>query len=464
MTNPHPVAPTRIDIRGSADQVIAQFQNGRLDEGLALLERLRSPERAVVQEALDRYVAAAVLRDGMAVPAGSRIRHEEAFARLDRALGPPRIPDYSRSAAGANELAGLSEGQKYDVYASMVETRGNDAAREDLQRNGHSVLLGLRRETSIFASPGNGRRGTGLYDDQIIVLGKTAAGEERIFIGARATTEPTAQYSHHAGSDGNRPVSGGRPERRILAPAPGYEAVAWRKIEGEDVDNDTMRDLGRMAEGTIEMELTSHNNPASAGSDIAFRPSPEQLEQHRIAGMVQRDTNADGYFTAADVNGVQDLNSSFKIHSGSRHNTDSAGCQTLHPDDYRGFLEAAQRNPQQTRWQYVLTSTQGGLFHNVEVGDEARVPRQPAPAADTPANRQGSAQQSPGPFDDPGLNRYYAAVLAGDAALANRIALGFAFRSPQVAAHDAAALDATADRERAHADHVHQPGAPAFHI
>src|SRR5690606_4517239 len=112
-------------------------------------------------------------------------------------------------------------------------------------------------------------------------------------------------------------------------------------------------------------------------------------------GMVQRDTNADGYFTAVDPHGAQDLNPTFKIHSGSRNNTDSAGCQTIHPDDYRAFIDAAQSNPRQTRWQYVLTSTQRGLFHNVEVGGDRLQPAaQPeAPPVERPADRQGSATQ-----------------------------------------------------------------------
>ena len=60
------------------------------------------------------------------------------------------------------------------------------------------------------------------------------------------------------------------------------------------------------------------------------------------------------------------MNETFKIHSGSRSNTDSAGCQTIHPDHYLAFIGAVTSSRQQTRWQYVLTSTQGGLFHNID--------------------------------------------------------------------------------------------------
>ena len=149
--------------------------------------------------------------------------------------------------------------------------------------------------------------------------------------------------------------------------------------------------------------------------------------------MVQRDTNADGYFTAGDPRGTQDLNPTFKIHSGSRRNTDSAGCQTIHPDDYRAFIDAAQSNPRQTRWQYVLTSTEGGLFHNVQRGGDRPPAAQPdagAPLERVP-ERQGNATRTTGPFDDPDLNRYLAAVIAGDSEHANRIAFGFSFRAPE---------------------------------
>lgn len=459
--NPHPVAPTDIDIRASADRVIARFRGGDAEGGFRLLERTGQSERPVVREALDRYVAAAVLRHGDLLSQEARAADADAAARLERALGPPRIPDNARTADEPNELTGLTEAQKRHVYASMVEVRGNEAARADLLRDNHVVLLGLRRETSTLSSPGNGRARTGVYDDQVIVLGRAADGSERVFV-ALASTEPTAQYSHQAGSDGNRRFSGGDRESRVIAPAPGYEAVRWRKIEGEEVNGDTMRDLGRLAEGTVELFRAEHPNPRSVGTRDAFRPSPEQMT--RTAGMVQRDTNGDGYFTPADPSGVQPLNGSFKIHSGSFHNTDSAGCQTIHPGDYRDFIQAARLNPAQTRWQYVLTSTQGGLFHNVEVGREAApVETTPAPA-DRQDERQSNGRPVQGPFEDPGLNRYYAAVLADDSDEANRIALGFAFRAPEPLLHGAIAMR---EREMASAGsdvQAHQHGAPGLHL
>lgn len=433
MTNPHPTTSTDIDIRATADRVIAQLQQGQHAEALQLLERERADERPVVQEALDRYVAVGAraeldqFRGSGALDATPELT--SVLERVQQATQPPRTPDYSRlDATAPNELVGLTNAQTYDIYASMVETRGSQAAADAL-RNGDSVILGLRQETSTLASmDDHGRRGTGIYDDHIVVLRREANGTHHWFIADRTSTEPTAQYDHHAGSDGRRPISGGGREQRRLDASPGYEDVTWRKIEGEDVNADAMKDLGRLAEGTIEMLRTTHGRD----EHFSLRPTPEQARAPRSAGLVQRDTNADGWFTQNDINGMQALNDSFKIHRGSRNNTDSAGCQTIHPTDYDHFIGAVRGNPQQTRWQYVLTSTEGGIFHNVNQNLERNEqPQQPEPMLERggPAdNRQGKHQ--PGPFNDPVLDRYHAAVMAGDSDLADRIAIEFS-QSPE---------------------------------
>lgn len=426
MTNPHPTTPTDIDIRASADQVILQLQQGQHGDALRLLERERADERPVVQEALDRYVAIGArteldqLRDSGTLQVTPEL--VSPLERLQQATQLPRMPDYNgREVNEPNELVGLTNAQKFDIYASIVETHGNQAAFDAL-RNEESVLLGLRKETSTVASmDGHGRRGTGVYDDHLVALWKDANGERHLFIADRASTEPTAQYDEHA-----QP----RPGRENTP----YASVIWRRGEGADANRDGTDDLGRLAEGTIEMVTAEHINPRLARTNDAFRPSPEQLTPPRDVGLVQRDTNGDGWFTQNDVNGVQDLNRTFKIHSGSRSNTDSAGCQTIHPSDYQDFINAARANPQQTRWQYVLTSTEGGIFHDVNRGqeqDQRPQPQQPAPAPgrNAPAeDRQGMNMNQPqaGPFNDLVADRYFAIVTAGDSDLADRIAIEFA--------------------------------------
>lgn len=419
MTNPHRTDTTDIDIRAIADRVIEQVRQGQHVQALRLLESERASERPVVQEALDRYVYAGARRDIDEARHSGALQAPEfapVLERLGQAGQPPRIPDYNgRDIDEPNELVGLTSVQKFDVYASMVEARGSQAAIDALQ-NEESVLLGLRKETSTVASMGeSGARGTGIYDDQILVLRKQASGERHLFIADRASTEPTAQYDEHA-----QP----RPGREATR----YADVAWRRGEGEDVNRDGIDDLGRLAEGTIEMMTAEHANPRLARTTDAFRPSEEQSRAPRDARRVQRDSNGDGWFTENDVNGVQDLNPSFKIHSGSRGNTDSAGCQTIHPEDYLAFNNAARANPHQDRWQYVLTSTEGGLFHDVNRGDQqGMVPRQAVPdhGRNVPVEDQYERQPLDAASGDSSLDRYIAAVMSGDSASADRAALEF---------------------------------------
>ncbi|WP_238691757.1 XVIPCD domain-containing protein [Xanthomonas arboricola] len=268
--------------------------------------------------------------------------------------------------------------KKYDVYASIAQARGNTAADQALATPGQRVILGLRQENSTLdamddsahptqrrsdnpATPRDeSRGGSGVYNDRLVVLWKDADGTAHVVEANRSNTEPTAQYDHHAGNTGARPLGEGGRENRRFDPSPGFESITRpRKIEGDDVNGDGVRDLGRLGEGTIEMQRAQHPNPLLAGSmDDALRPSQAAVTAGR--GMVQRDSNADGWFDHADVNGTQDLNDTFKIHRGSRGSTDSAGCQTIHADDYEPFMDAVQGNPAQTRWQYVLTSTTPG--------------------------------------------------------------------------------------------------------
>lgn len=205
MTNPHPTIETDIDIRMAADRVIEHLRQGRYEAAFQVLDRERADERRVVQESLDRYVVAGARTE---LDQARRVAAPEAIPvleRLHQAAGPPRMPEYNhRDANSPNELVGLTQEQKYDVYASIVETRGNQAAFNAL-RNEQSVILGLRKETSTVRSmddpriPGvedrELRRGTGVYDDHIVVLRKDRDGNRHWFLADRASTEPTAQYA-----------------------------------------------------------------------------------------------------------------------------------------------------------------------------------------------------------------------------------------------------------------------------
>ena len=291
MTNPYVIDETSIDIRASADRVIAQLQQGRPAEGLRLLEQERLGERPVVQEALDRYVAAGA-REALAEMRRAGLPgHAETLVRLDDALATPRMPVFSRSTDPnvPNQLTNLSDAQKYDVYASIVEARGNQAAFDALRRDNHSVLLGLRQENSTLASHDGRSAGTGVYDDHLVVLHRNAHGERSLYVADLANTEPTAQYDHHAGSSGRRLFGDSQRTAASLEASAGFgQVTSPRQIEGRDADGDGIRDLGRLQPGTIEMARAEH------GTDrlLSFRPSAPAVAGGR--DMVRRDTDADG--------------------------------------------------------------------------------------------------------------------------------------------------------------------------
>lgn len=325
-----------MDIRTSAGEVIDLLQAGNTDQAVARLEALRQDQALVVREALDRYVAAGAadaldaLRAGTAQTTADPASLAPTLSRLDAAMWPPRMPD-------AGETAALSQEQRHDVYASIVATRGDASARSALEGQDR-VIVGLRDETRTTDA-----RGRGVYDDRIVVLWQDSEGRGHAREFHQATTEPTAQYDAHA---------------KTSPRSPGFENVATRsKTEGEDVNGDRLRDLGRLAEGTVEMLATTH--PRNRHPDeFSLRPTDQAVAAG--AGMVQRDTNADGWFDARDTQGVQQLNNTFKIHRGSNSNTDSAGCQTIGGGEYDAFVREVRATPGQDRWQYVLTSVAPG--------------------------------------------------------------------------------------------------------
>lgn len=381
------------DIRETADRVVALLERNNAREAIELLRRERSEQPLAVQEALDRYVAAGAeeslrrLQQPGTLPADVGQDISSDLERLRSADARPRFPE----AAEMSALAG--DAQRYDVYASIVETRGSPSAREALDRNQERVILGLRQENNTAASmeydrdgdilPSQVDSGRGIYDDRIVVLWKDDAGNRHVFEANRANTEPTAQYDAHARGPA-------RPDNFL-------EVDTLRRAHGEHADRDGVLDLGRLAEGSIVMQHATH--PANAGrrahlqslgwegdEEHSFRPTTGEAAPPQNRDRVQRDSNADGWFTNADINGLQELNQSFKIHQGSRTNTDSAGCQTIHPDDYDGFVRAVTgvdslrtiepdaNHPLPGRWHYVLTNTTPGMFRDVnrEQGEPAR--------------------------------------------------------------------------------------------
>lgn len=319
--------PIPADNAAVASNVADLFRAGRSGEAVVALEAARQGQPQAVQDALDRMVSAR-LRSSLdpAPPLGLQSLYASP-AEIGNTIR--RINEAGNEAPAMPDTANLSDQQKYDVYSSIVQTRGTQAARDSLDA-GERVILGLRDETNTLAN-----HGRGVYDDRLVVLARDADGSVHVQEFDRTSTEPTAQY------DGNQKANAD---------------VTFRRAEGDDVTGDGVPELGRLAQGTTELIETTHANPRSAGTSFSLRPSAAAVADG--AGRVERDANHDGLFNADDVGGVVDLNNTFKIHSGSRTNTDSAGCTTLHPDDFRSFRDAVKADASQTRWQYVLTTTQ----------------------------------------------------------------------------------------------------------
>ncbi|WP_349985423.1 XVIPCD domain-containing protein [Stenotrophomonas sp. WHRI 8082] len=323
---------TEINISAAADDVVALLRSQRALEAAAQLQTLREAQTLVVQEALERYVAVraapelAALGQTGGVVAADRATVTPMLERLHAASRPPRMP-------ASTETATLSQAQQHDVYGSMVELRGDQAAREAMATQDR-VILGLRQETRT-----TDRRGQGEFDDRIVVLWRDAGGQghSREFI--EANTEPSAQYDGHA---------------KTTPASPGFtNVITRRKTEGEDVNADRIRDLGRLAEGTVEMRATTH--PRSGHPDeFSLRPTAAAVRAGAYA--VERDSNGDGWFDTRDIHGVQRLNTTFKIHRGGDENTYSAGCQTIQTSEYDAFVETVRGTPGQGSWHYVLTS------------------------------------------------------------------------------------------------------------
>lgn len=204
---------------------------------------------------------------------------------------------------GLPSTEGMSQTQKYELYASYVNTYGDAQAKADLAA-GKQVILGLRVNTAVGANAGKG-----VYDDRVVVLRANAnGGAVREF---SAATEPSSQY------DGRY---------------------------GGDADGDGRKELGRIAEGTV----TFSKSRSDRLGDV-LRPT----EAHAIV----RDTDHDGRIGANDKT-VKSTDGSFLFHAGGNTNTGSAGCQTMKPGEFQAFWDTLG---DQSRFNYVLVNvgTQG---------------------------------------------------------------------------------------------------------
>lgn len=203
--------------------------------------------------------------------------------------------------------------QEFDSYSAIFWRFGSVQARFDLAF-GRLVLLALRKESSTIAN-----RGKGSYDDLVVVMRRT--GRFRELSTFPICTEPGAQYSQRA--------SGG--DKR-------YKGVKFNKADGVDVNNDRIKDAGRLTEGTYQY----FEKKGGYLGDRAFQVKTTQV--------AERDTDGDGRFTQDDKSRIdpKGAGTSMYIHRGGADtvlepNTWSAGCQTVPKNRYPTFLKAIGR-------------------------------------------------------------------------------------------------------------------------
>ncbi|HZH75310.1 MAG TPA: LysM peptidoglycan-binding domain-containing protein [Archangium sp.] len=211
-------------------------------------------------------------------------------------------------ASGIPDTRNLTEGKKYDLYAGYLTARAKkfDAIPE------HVTVLGLRHQTNTRS---NNKKG--LYDDRIVVLWTTVAGDKKV-LEFEANTEPSAKFEY---------------------------------TQGGDADSDGNKDLGRLPEGTYTY---SSRPEAHTKLGKVFRTTQDDIK-------LERDSNHDGNFTSADtVKNRKALSSwqSVLFHRGGQNSTGSAGCQTMRPEVYEKFLKAISAAPQKT-FQYTIINVSG---------------------------------------------------------------------------------------------------------
>lgn len=176
-------------------------------------------------------------------------------------------------------IAGMTEDEKYDYFASFIPANGGVFKPGLNEKN----LVGLRVSTNT-----NTNQGKGAYDDLFVLVWKDSSGRKRA-VEYPGNTEPSAFY---------------------------------RGRMGVDVDKDGRLDQGRLAPGFFEYVPST-----SPKLGNILRPIRDSK--------VERDVNQDGLFNDAATSGG---GVTMLIHTGGTSNVVSAGCQTMPPPDFKRFL------------------------------------------------------------------------------------------------------------------------------
>lgn len=260
--------------------------HGSTAQALAAANLIDNPNRIFPGDVLRIPAATGAARTGSgALPPAANdagtVAPTPARATGRAQVTPGQLPD----------TTGLTEAQRYELYAGYVNQFGSAGARQDLA-DGRRVALSLRVDTSTDAN-----RGNGVYDDRIVLMWQGSDGTRHVRE-YRANTDPSGQYE-----------PGGR---------------YTRKPVGADYGGDARGDQGRLADGTY-----AYTRGTFLGA-TAMLSGADQV--------TQRDTNHDGRFN----DGVTTARSDYgmHIHIGGANNTYSAGCFTLPPGGHARFFEA----------------------------------------------------------------------------------------------------------------------------
>ncbi|HVF51867.1 MAG TPA: peptidoglycan-binding protein, partial [Pyrinomonadaceae bacterium] len=313
--NRYTPAPSLDDVRAGN----AVLKRGQQGAAVSHLQRLLGIEAdGKFGARTERAVAAFQREQGLRPPAGMEgMVGKTTLASLERSN---RTTDTRTERTGLPNTDGMTDAQKYDLYANYVQRNGSAGAREDLAA-GRRVILGLRVPTSTHAN--NGR---GAYDDRFVVLWRDGNGTKRVSE-FRGNTEPAAYYE-------DTPAN-----RR-----------AGHNVTTINAGGDSRGDLGRIPAGsyTFSKEFRSGFGRAQdrAGRNI-LKPTRDIT--------AERDTNHDGMIDGRDpVSNRANLSSgrTMYFHRGGRGDfTGSAGCQTLRQADFDAFWQSLGG---QEEFKYVL--------------------------------------------------------------------------------------------------------------
>lgn len=231
---------------------------------------------------------------------------------------PPSAPTSPTAPprAGLPRTEGMTDAQKFALYADYVQRFGSDKAKADLAA-GRVVILGLRVETNTRANGGQG-----VYDDRIVTLRRLPNGQFQV-TELRANTEPGSQYEDGWSGRTRRPM-------------------------GVDANRDGRLDLGRLVDGTHEYMR------ANVGPNFGpTQPDGNNILMPTTSRPVVRDTNHDGVFDDRDRNRHSFEGRTMYFHRGGVNNTYSAGCQTMPQREFDRFWDSLGN---QQRFQYVLVT------------------------------------------------------------------------------------------------------------